>query len=113
MNDTNIKVGGYYIGHSTDKTTRFEASSGGIGTAITRYLLSLPEYKTGITLVFDRDKCQYVPQVIHSADEINVCGSVYHDIDIPRFVRENVEHLWGGGSYNMRAVSRKCCETAS
>ena len=96
MNETNIKVGGYYIGHSTDTKIRFEASSGGIGTAITRYLLSLPEYETGITLVFDRDKCQYVPHIIHSADEINVCGSVYHDIDIPRFLRENAELLTGG-----------------
>ena len=30
----------YYIGYATNKTIRMKASSGGIGTAITRYLLS-------------------------------------------------------------------------
>lgn len=92
----NKGLGNYFIGHASDSEIRFKASSGGIGTAVTRYLLSLPEFNTSITLVFDRKKCQYTPRIIHSASEINICGSVYHDIDIPRFLKDNLEQVEGG-----------------
>lgn len=42
----------YYIGYSTNPTIRKKASSGGIGTAITRYLLSQPEFGTSLTFIF-------------------------------------------------------------
>lgn len=86
----------YYIGHAIDADTRFKASSGGIGTAITKYLLSQPEYETSITFFFDSEKSMYVPKIIYSSEEINVCGSVYHDIDIPRFLRDNIGRIKGG-----------------
>lgn len=86
----------YYIGHTTNNKDRFRASSGGIGTAITRYLLSQPEYGTSITFVYDRQQCMYVPKLIYSADEINVCGSIYHDIDIVRFIQKNISDIQGG-----------------
>lgn len=86
----------YYIGYSTNPTIRKKASSGGIGTAITRYLLSQPEFGTSLTFIFDKNKCMYVPKIIHSEEEINICGSIYHDIDVPRFLRENIEQIRGG-----------------
>lgn len=86
----------YYIGYATNLTIRKKASSGGIGTAITRYLLSLPEFETSLTFIFDKNKCMYVPKIIHSEEEINICGSIYHDIDVPRFLRENIEQIRGG-----------------
>ena len=55
----------YYIGYSTNPTIRKKASSGGIGTAITRYLLSQPEFGTSLTFIFDKNKCMYVPKIIH------------------------------------------------
>lgn len=86
----------YYIGHTTNDDDRYKASSGGIGTAITKYLLSQPEYGTSITFVFDKEQCMYVSKLIYSADEINVCGSIYHDVDIVRFVKTNLERIKGG-----------------
>ena len=85
-----------YIGHTIDGDTRFKASSGGIGTAIIQYLLSLPDYETSITFDFDKGKCMYVPRIIHSSEEINICGPIYHDIDIPRFLRNNLYKIKGG-----------------
>lgn len=86
----------YYIGHATDIDIRTKASSGGIGTAITKYLLSLPDYNTSVTFVFDSSKCMYVPKLIHTGEEINVCGSIYQDIDVVNFVRKNITEVKGG-----------------
>lgn len=61
----------YYIGHSNEEDIRFKSSSGGIGTAIIQYLLSLPEYGTSMTFVFNKEKCAYEPKLIYSFGEYN------------------------------------------
>lgn len=86
----------YYIGFSKKEDDRFRASSGGIGTAIIRHLLSLPEYGTSITFYFDADLCRYIPRLIFSEKDINVCGSIYQDIDLIRFVRDNIDNVKNG-----------------
>lgn len=86
----------YYIGYTADTEDRNRASSGGIGTAIVRHLLSLPEFGTSITFEFDQKKCMYVPKLIYSSYDINVCGSIYQDIDIVRFLRENLDNIKNG-----------------
>lgn len=86
----------YYIGHTTDEQERYKASSGGIGSALICYLLSLPEFGTSLTFIFNQEKCCYEPKLIHSANEINVCGSVYQDIDIPKFINEHIHEIKGG-----------------
>lgn len=87
---------GYYIGYTTNVEDRFRASSGGIGTAIAKYLLSLPEYDTSVTFRFNTEKCRYEPVLIYDASDINVCGSIYQEIDIPRFLKENIGRIKGG-----------------
>ena len=91
-----LKNNEYYIGFSKKDDDRFRASSGGIGTAIIRHLMSLPEYGTSITFYFDTGLCKYVPKLIFSAKDINVCGSIYQDIDLIRFIRENIENIKNG-----------------
>lgn len=86
----------YYIGHATNHDIRFKASSGGIGTIITRYLLSQPEYGTSITFIFDKTKCLWTPKLIHSVDEINICGSIYQDIDIFGFIHKHISEIKDG-----------------
>lgn len=86
----------YYIGHAANEQERHKASSGGIGSALIRYLLSLPEFGTSLTFVFNQKGCRYEPKLIHSTDEINVCGSVYQDIDIPKFINEHFHEIEGG-----------------
>ncbi len=91
-----LKNNEYYIGFSKNEDDRFKASSGGVGTAIMRHLLSQPEYGTGLTFIFDKSLCMYVPKLIFSEKDINVCGSVYQDIDLIRFIKENVDKIKDG-----------------
>lgn len=96
------------IGYATKEDLRYRASSGGIGTAILHYLLHSRQYGTGITFFFDREKCQYDVKLIHSEEEINVCGSVYQDIDIYDFLKKNIR-----GIINGIVVSCPPCQVSS
>lgn len=91
-----LRTNEYYLGYSKNPDDRFRASSGGVGTALMRHLLSLPEYGTGITFVFDKEQCMYVPKLIFSEKDINVCGSVYQDIDLVKFVKDNIKNIKSG-----------------
>lgn len=86
----------YYIGFSKNTDDRFKASSGGVGTAVMRYLLSQQEFGTGLTFVFDNSLCIYVPKLIFSEKDINVCGSVYQDIDLIGFIKKNIDKIKEG-----------------
>ena len=86
----------YYIGYSTEPNIRYKASSGGVGTAIIKYLLSQPDYGTSMTFVFNSDKCVYEPKLIYSFNEYNNCGSVYQDTDTIGFIKDNIEQIEGG-----------------
>ena len=86
----------YYIGHATDPDVRHKASSGGVGTAVTRHLLEQPEYGTALTFYFDQETCQYKPKLAYKADDFNMCGSIYQDMDLPRFIRDNIKQIKEG-----------------
>lgn len=87
---------GYYIGRALDEELRYNATSGGIGSAITKYLLSTEDYDTALTFRFDAEKCMYVPVFVHHQEEVNVCGSVYQDIDIPQFLKQHIDEIGKG-----------------
>lgn len=87
---------GYYIGHVNDAQHRYKASSGGIGTILQKHLLSTGQYGTSITFRFNLEGCLYEPILIHSAEEVNICGSIYQDIDIARFIREHIKDVPNG-----------------
>lgn len=86
----------FYFGYSTDTDVRFCASSGGVGTAFIKYLLNTSEFGTALTFSFNVEKCMYVPKLVYSSDEMNVCGSVYQDIDLVRFISENIKKIKNG-----------------
>lgn len=86
----------YYIGYSLDDGIRFRSSSGGIGTSVIRYLLSLPEFNTAMTFVFNQDKCCYEPKLIYKYEDYNNCGSIYQDTDNIRFIKDNLNKIKGG-----------------
>ncbi len=87
---------GYFIGHVNNSEHRYKASSGGIGTMLQKHLLSTGQYGTSITFQFNADKCMYEAKLIHAAEEVNICGSVYQDIDIVRFISENIGQISNG-----------------
>ena len=80
---------GYFIGHVNDSEHRYKASSGGIGTMLQKHLLSTGQYGTSITFQFNAKRCMYEAKLIHTAEEVNICGSIYQDINIAQFVRDD------------------------
>lgn len=98
----------YYIGHSLDTDIRYKSSSGGIGTTIVKYLLETKEYGTAITFSFNQEKCMYEPRLIHCFEDYNNCGSIYQDISISQFVKNNL-----GNIHNGIVVVSPPCQVAS
>ena len=86
----------FYIGFSENIDIRFHSASGGIGTSLIQYLLSLPEYGTAMTFRFNKEKCQYEPFLIYNFEDYNNCGSIYQDIDIINFVKNNIDNIQSG-----------------
>lgn len=86
----------FYIGHDTNHEYRVKASSGGLGTLLQRYLLSTNKYGTSITFRFNSELCMYEPCLIYKAEDVNSCGSIYQDINIAAYVRENLSLIKGG-----------------
>ena len=87
---------GYFIGHVNDPEHRFKASSGGIGTMLQKYLLSTGRYGTSMTFQFNAAKCMYEAKIIHTAEEVNICGSIYQDINIANFIRDHIKEISNG-----------------
>ena len=87
---------GYFIGHVNDSEHRYKASSGGIGTMLQKHLLSTGQYGTSITFQFNAKRCMYEAKLIHTAEEVNICGSIYQDINIAQFVRDHIREISNG-----------------
>ena len=86
----------YQIGCCTDRDVRFKSSSGGIGTAIIKYLLDTGAYGTAMTFEYDNTECQYRPKLIYNYKDYNNCGSIYQDTDTIGFVRRNIDRIRDG-----------------
>ena len=86
----------YYIGYSSNEELRYNASSGGIGSAIIKYLLESRQYGTSMTFVFNAEKCMYEPKLIYDFSEYNNCGSIYQETDNILFIREHLKDIRDG-----------------
>ena len=86
----------FHIGHTRDESTRYKASSGGIGSAIIRYLLEQDKYGTSMTFIFNREECKYEPQLIYDYKDYNNCGSIYQDTDTIGIIRNNIGNIKNG-----------------
>lgn len=86
----------FHIGYSTDKEIRYRSASGGVGSAIVKYLLESKEYGTAMTFVFDKKNCRYEPKLIFDFADYNNCGSVYQDTDTISFIKENLQYIQDG-----------------
>lgn len=86
----------YYIGHSSDPDVRYKATSGGVGTAVIKYLLSRNMFGTALDFYWDSDQICYKPKFIYTYDEVSQCGSIYHDIDTISFIRSSINLIRDG-----------------
>lgn len=85
-----------YIGYSCDPDIRYKATSGGIGTSIIKYLFDKGVINTTITFDYDKSILQYVPRLIYKYEDYKITGSIYHEIKLINYIRDNIENIRGG-----------------
>jgi coenzyme F420-reducing hydrogenase beta subunit len=84
-----------YILCSADYDTRYKGASGGFVTELTRYLYEKGRIQTSINFQFSHTDELFTPSLIHSFDEYNQVGSIYHEINIVKFVKDNLSEIRG------------------
>lgn len=84
-----------YIGYATDSTIRYKATSGGIGSAILKYLFENKVIQTSITFDYNNKDLQYVPRLIYKYEDYNITGSIYHEIKLIEFIKQNINEIQG------------------
>lgn len=85
-----------YIGYSCNPDIRYKATSGGIGTSIIKYLFDKGIINTTITFDYDKSTLQYVPRLIYKYEDYKITGSIYHEVKLINYIRDNIEHIKGG-----------------
>lgn len=85
-----------YIGYSTNLELRKKSTSGGIGSSIIKYLFEEKIIHTSITFDFNASLLQYTPRLIHNFNEYQPTGSIYHEIKLIQFIRDNINQILGG-----------------
>lgn len=86
----------YYIGYSCDSNVRYKATSGGIGTSIIKYLFDKGIINTTITFDFDKITLQYTPKLIYKYEDYKTTGSIYHEVKLVNYIRDNIKNIKGG-----------------
>lgn len=88
-----VKSGDILIAHSTDTGTRHNATSGGIGSAIIYYLFNTQRIKSTISFKYQPENLEYAPYIINDINDYNVSGSIYHEISLVKFIKENISKI--------------------
>lgn len=77
---------------STNAEIRYKGSSGGVITQIIKYLFEISQIKNAISFRFSGAEL-FVPKLIYSFEEYEHTGSVYHEINIYKFLKKNINHV--------------------
>lgn len=90
MNSPNSKL---YIAYSNNETTRYISTSGGVGSQIVYYLFDNKLINSSITFRFSPKSLQYEPQIIMRKEEYINSGSIYHEINLFSFIKNNIDKI--------------------
>lgn len=71
-----------YIGYSTDLDIRKKSTSGGVGSAIVKYLLDTRKANYALSFDYDQEHVCYQPKLITSFSEYRICGSIYQEMNL-------------------------------
>lgn len=77
---------------AADEKIRYKASSGGVVSTIIRYLFEEGRIQNVISYEFDRYEW-FKPKLINSYEEYHIVGSIYHDVKLIKFVKENISDI--------------------
>lgn len=84
-----------YIGYSKDSEIRYKASSGGIVTSIFYYLFTTKQIQSALCCNFDIKTCRYELKFIYDLKEYKITGSIYQDLDVVSYVKDNINKIKG------------------
>ena len=107
-NDKKMKS---FIGYSLDKDLRYRATSGGVGSSLLKWLFNKKIIETSISLSYNRKTLHYEPYLIHSFEEYQITGSVYHEIDLVSFIKANVKNIKGANSTSKCEITKCFCKS--
>ena len=82
-----------YVGYAQNRAIRYQATSGGVGSAILKYLFVRGVIKSAISFDYNKDSVKYTPRVITNFNEYKISGSIYHSIDLIRYIRANINNI--------------------
>lgn len=71
-----------YIGYSLDSTIRHKASSGGIGSALVKYILDNKIADYALSFSYDKENVCYKPVLVSSFEDYFICGSIYQEMNL-------------------------------
>lgn len=80
-----------FIGFSNDDNTRYQSTSGGIGSSIVRYLFLTNQLKSALSFFFSKEKLMYQPKLVYNISDYEISGSIYHEINLLSFIKNNIE----------------------
>lgn len=85
-----------YIGYSTDTQIRKQATSGGVGSAIVKYLLDTKKTDYALSFDYDSDHVCYKPKFVSHFSDYNICGSIYQEMNLIDFMKSALPVKLGG-----------------
>ncbi len=81
-----------YVLYACDKEIRFKGSAGGVATQLIKYMFDKNYISSALTFKFAGENL-YIPKIARSFEEYNITGSIYHEIDIFSFLKENIKNF--------------------
>jgi coenzyme F420-reducing hydrogenase beta subunit len=80
--------------YAGDERIRYQASSGGVVSSIIKYLFEKNVIQNTISYEFNKYTL-FNPKLIKSYEEYQIVGSIYHDIRLIKFIKDNVMNING------------------
>jgi len=84
-----------YLGYSLDKSLQYKATSGGVGSSLLRFLFEYNIIQSAISFNYNRQLLKYEPIIIYTYEDYDPQGSIYHEINLIRFIQSNIDKIRG------------------
>jgi len=81
------------LAYSTDSLIRYNSTAGGYISILLKFLFDTG--KIDHTISFERSGIRFYPKIISSFNEYNNIGSLYQEIDIIHFIKQNLHNIKG------------------
>lgn len=85
-----------FLGYSVDPGLRYKGTSGGVGSALLKHLFDKGIIQTSVSFDYDAETLHYLPRLIHAFEEYRAVGSIYHEVALVDFIRQNAGAIQGG-----------------